>query len=221
VEGHPIRGTQRTLEVDTLCVGHGFLPSIALTLHLGCEHVFDPDLRTFVPRHDERMATSVPGLYVAGDVTGVGGKDLARLQGQVAGIAAAEALGHIPSAQATRQLHALRPQVQREGRFRQLLWSRFRLRPGLFDLLADDTIVCRCEAVPVSTIKAVLEEGARQPGEVKLRTRCGMGPCQGRYCSTSLSEIVARETGADPAGFAPPSVRPPLVPVRAGDLVAE
>ena len=217
--GHPIPGTERQVAVDTICFGYGFFPNISLTLHLGCEHVFDPDLRAHVPLHSQAMETTTPGVFVAGDVTGVGGKDLARLQGRVAGLGAAERLGLLSSAALVAGLKALRPRIRSELRFREALWRRFRLRPGLLELIDDGTIICRCEAVNQGAIRTAIEDGFRDLSGIKRQTRSGMGLCQGRYCAAVVSEILARQTGTDVGGYVPLKVRPPLTPIRASELV--
>src|SRR5215218_10051102 len=64
-------GRERTFEVDAVCTAYGFLPSVDLARALGCELAGD------AVAHDADMATSVAGVFVAGEATGVGGADLA------------------------------------------------------------------------------------------------------------------------------------------------
>ncbi len=217
--GRPVPGTEQELAVDTICCGYGFTPNTSLTLHLGCEHTFDPDLRAQIPSHDEHMASSVPGVFVAGDVTGIGGKDLARIQGAIAGIAASVRLGLVTPDETNSRLRSLRRRARREERFRNALWSRFRMRPGLLDAIVDDTMICRCEAVPKRAITEAIEAGYRDLTAIKRRTRAAMGPCQGRYCASVLSEILAQETGSSPEQHQPLKIRPPIMPVRARNIL--
>ena len=58
----PIPGTDRTLQVDTICIGYGFVPAVQLTRLLGCEHAYRPRAGGWVPTHDDAMQTSVPGI---------------------------------------------------------------------------------------------------------------------------------------------------------------
>ena len=53
----------------------------------------------------------------------------------------------------------------------------FALRNELRSLATPDTIVCRCESVPLSAL-----DREWSPRQAKLTTRIGMGPCQGRLC---------------------------------------
>ena len=76
-------GGERTFAVDAVCTAYGFLPSVDLARALGCE------LRGDAVAHDDDMATSVPGVFVAGEASGVGGADLAVVEGELAGWMAA------------------------------------------------------------------------------------------------------------------------------------
>src|SRR5262249_40106543 len=76
-------GTERTFEIDAVCTAYGFLPSVDLARALGCE------LQGDAVAHDADMATSVAGVFVAGEAAGIGGSDLALVEGELAGHAAA------------------------------------------------------------------------------------------------------------------------------------
>lgn len=219
--GHPIPGTERNLKVDTICCAYGFMPSIALTLHLGCKHVYAPQLGVYIPWHDEHMQTSLPDVFVAGDVTGVGGKTLAELQGKLAGISALSQLGILSKDAANQQRRQLDSAVRREERFSRWLWNRYRFREGLLDLADDNTLICLCENVTAGDIKQSLDQGARNLYGVKLRTRMGMGSCQGRYCMMNTAELISQQTGYPVHEIGTPSVRPPLAPTRLRNIAAK
>lgn len=89
----PIPGTEKSFEVDTVCLAVGLNPMTELIWMSGCEFCFIPAFGGHVPLHDGNMETTVPGLYVAGDVTGVEEASSAMEEGNLAGVAAAEALG--------------------------------------------------------------------------------------------------------------------------------
>jgi D-hydroxyproline dehydrogenase subunit alpha len=219
-QGYPLRGTEREIHVDSICCAYGFIPSLAMTLHLGLDHHYDDNLSAFVPGFDERMQTSLPGVYVAGDVTGVGGKPLAEMQGQLAAFSALELLGKITSIQAAAHYSRLKPLVQREKRFSRFLWKRYRLLPGLLELADDDTLFCFCEAVPVGAVRACIQDGGSDLFGIKLRTRLGMGNCQGRYCIPNAALFIAAQGGKPVAQLDLPSIRPPIYPVRMKDIAA-
>jgi D-hydroxyproline dehydrogenase subunit alpha len=83
---------------------------------------------------------------------------------------------------------------------------------GWLGWLDDDTVVCRCEEVPAGAVRAAVADlGATDLRSVKLTTRCGMGPCQGRMCGEAVAAIVADATGEMPHDALSPS--PILAPV--------
>jgi NADPH-dependent 2,4-dienoyl-CoA reductase/sulfur reductase-like enzyme len=217
-QGRPASGTEREYQVDTICVAYGFIPSIAMTLHLGCEHRYDLNLQAFLPEHDQNLQTSVSGVYVAGDVTGAGGKPLAELQGQMAAIAVVEKLGKMTGEQVAHGRKRLALAVRREKRFASWLWHRYRVRSGLMDLVNEDTLLCRCEAVRMGQFSASLKNGGRDLFGTKLRTRLGMGQCQGRYCIPNAALLIAAHNQEPVSQLDLPSIRPPIVPVRLKDI---
>src|SRR4029077_19827807 len=40
----PVQGTEQTIDVDTICIGYGFFPSVELSRLCGCDHRYDEDL---------------------------------------------------------------------------------------------------------------------------------------------------------------------------------
>jgi thioredoxin reductase len=94
-EWRPIPGTEQTLEVDTVCLAVGLSPMSELAWMAGCQFTYVPSLGGHIPLHDENMETTVPGIYVAGDIAGVEEASTAMEEGRVAGLAAAEALGYV------------------------------------------------------------------------------------------------------------------------------
>lgn len=89
-------GTEKTLEVDTICLAVGLNPSVELARLAGCDLTYLPRLGGFLPVHDHRMRTTVPGVYVAGDVSGIEEASTAMEEGRLAGISMAAELGLLP-----------------------------------------------------------------------------------------------------------------------------
>jgi bacterioferritin-associated ferredoxin len=81
-----------------------------------------------------------------------------------------------------------------------------------------DKILCRCEEVLDSEIRQAIREGARSPTGIKVRTRAGMGLCQGKTCQRLVARILAEETGQSLAAIQPMTGRPPCRPVIADAL---
>lgn len=90
-----IPGTEKHFEVDTICLAVGLSPMSQLLKMAGCEMEDNPKRGGQVPVCDEYGRTSVPGLYVAGDVSGIEEASSAMIEGRMAGVVAAEYLGYV------------------------------------------------------------------------------------------------------------------------------
>jgi NADPH-dependent 2,4-dienoyl-CoA reductase/sulfur reductase-like enzyme len=186
-------GKTFTEPCDYLACGFGLAPNTELASLLGCR--MSASAMGEGVAVDDYQQTSVEGVYGAGEITGIGGLDLALIEGEIAGHAATG-----QPERASRLFEARR----RQRHFAQSLARSFALREELKRLAADDTLVCRCEDVPLGRIRA--STGWR---EAKLQTRCGMGPCQSRVCGPAVEFLL---------GWKPDSVRPPLFPVTVSSL---
>ncbi|MBS3739904.1 FAD-dependent oxidoreductase [Candidatus Bipolaricaulota bacterium] len=83
--GGIVQGSVVDYEVDILALAVGLSPSYKLLGHAGCELQFQPQLGGYVPTRNERMETTVGGLYVAGDAAGIEEATSALLEGTIAG----------------------------------------------------------------------------------------------------------------------------------------
>lgn len=220
-DGVPFPGTEQMFEVDTICLGYGFLPSYQLPVAFGCELRFDPQLRWHVPYHNDRMETTVPGVFVAGDITDMGGAQVAAVEGHVAGLQSAHQLGLLNSAALHSQLTPALAELRRLNRLATALRRIYAFRPGLESLMQGDTIICRCEDLRCDSVEEVIVTGANDLHQVKTQSRAGMGYCQGRICSPLIAPLIARQTGQEIGGLKPFTIRPPIQPVRLGALAAD
>jgi len=199
-----VPGRQRTLEVDVLAAGYGFIPQVELLGDTGARLVPGPGPGAFAAVTGPDQQTTVPGLFAAGETTGVGGADLARIEGAAAGRAAARYTGRPgppPGAGA-----AGRPGpppgagVGRAGaalvRFAAVMESVHAVQPGWTRWPAEDTVICRCEEVTLGELRAAIALGADDARSAKLLARPGMGWCQGRMCGHAVSAIIAAAGGA-------------------------
>ncbi|MEU4190520.1 FAD-dependent oxidoreductase [Kribbella sp. NPDC026611] len=192
---HPIPGTERELEVDAICVGFGFTPNLELATATGC------DLSGSAVVVDRNQQTTTPGVFAAGELTGIGGAELSSAEGQVAGLAAA---GHVPT---DRQFAA----VERGRRFAAALAAAYPLRDGWMSWSDASTLVCRCEEVTKGDLESAVDaRGVTDGRALRLTTRVGLGLCQGRVCSRNVCGLL----GTEDAG----TRRPIAVPVRLRDL---
>lgn len=184
------RGTRdAVLECDRLACGYGLVPNLTLALALEC------GLRRGAIAVDDRQHASVPNVWAAGECTGIGGVELACVQGRIAGLAASGA--PIPG--------ALVRERARWRRFAARVEEAFALGEAARERPADETLLCRCEDVPIG---AMAQHASWR--DAKLHTRCGMGPCQGRICGTAAEVYFGWES-------VPP--RPPIHPARISTLL--
>ena len=107
----PVAGTQETLDVDTICLAVGLSPLAELAWMAGCQSRYIPSLGGWVPLHDENLETSLPGVYVAGDLAGIEEASTAMEEGRLAGLTAAEALGHLSHKEASAKKSAVRERL--------------------------------------------------------------------------------------------------------------
>jgi thioredoxin reductase len=94
-EWEPIAGTEKRFSVDTICVAVGLNPMTQLLRMTGCKTVHVPGLGGRVPAHDLNQETSVRGIYVAGDASGIEEASTAIIEGRIAGLAIARSLGYL------------------------------------------------------------------------------------------------------------------------------
>ena len=90
-----IPGTEEEYEVDLICIAVGLSPLAELAWMAGCRFEYISELGGHVPIHNSNMETTVPGIYVAGDIAGVEEASTAMEEGRLAGIAIAESLGYL------------------------------------------------------------------------------------------------------------------------------
>ncbi len=169
---------------DYLACAYGLIPNLELARMLGC-----------ATRHgatvvDDLCRTSLPDVHAVGEINGIGGEDLALIEGQLAGFAA--------TGQSTKVARLL-PLRRSSLGFRRLLARTFAPRQELRTLAEAGTIVCRCEDVRYGRLSTAMDGR-----DAKLQTRCGMGACQARVCGPACEFLF---------GWPPGTLRPPLSPV--------
>ncbi|CAL9286052.1 FAD-dependent oxidoreductase [Streptomyces sp. SudanB182_2057] len=195
--GRPRPGTARRVRCDTLAVGHGLLPHTDLAETLGCA------LSGTAVRVDAEQRTDVPGVWAAGETTGVGGAALALAEGHIAGQSVAARLyGTVPDPR--RRAAAVRARARARA-FAAALDAVYAPPSGWADRLPDETVVCRCEEVTAGRVReAVGALGAGDARTVKLLTRAGMGWCQGRMCGPAVAGLTGCPLGPGRRPFARP-----------------
>ena len=202
-----------------LLLHEGVVPNVQMTLAIGCAHEWDALQQAFRPRTDAFGATDLPGIHVAGDCGGIAGARLAELRGREVALGIAAQLGKLSGAERDRRVGAVRGEMRAHAGIRPFLDTMFAPRPELASP-PDDVVACRCEIVTAGRIREAVKLGCLGPNQAKSFTRCGMGPCQGRLCGLTVTGTIAQARGVSPAEVGPYRIRPPLKPLRLGELAA-
>lgn len=209
-------GGGRTLPCDTLLLHQGVVPDVNLAMSAGVEHRWDDTQVCFAPIVDRNGGTSVPGVLVAGDAAGIAGGQAAAWRGVLAAIAVVTAIQPGKKLHAERLARTALSQFMRGRKFLDALYrphKAFRKPTG-------DTIVCRCEEVTARQIQEAVALGCSGPNQVKAFVRCGMGPCQGRLCGLTVTELIAQARGVPPQQVGYYRIRPPVKPITLGELAS-
>jgi sarcosine oxidase subunit alpha len=201
--GAPLR-----IPVDAIVLAARRLPHPQLFFQAGARMHWRGGGGAYYPLLDPSFATSVPGLWAAGECAGFA--DPVGIE--ASGIAAAEgALG------GTVELRSLPPRVgesgphELEGAYRELL-------PQL--LRGPKLVVCPCEDVLLSELAEAHARGYRGIEVVKRYTALGTGLCQGRYCLPDALLLLSIWEGRPPSEVGYITQRPPVVPTRLAALAA-
>ncbi|HEX2826820.1 MAG TPA: NAD(P)/FAD-dependent oxidoreductase [Burkholderiales bacterium] len=209
-------GDEIEIPADTLLLHQGVVPNVNLAMSAGIRHRWNESQLCFNPVLDADGASDVEGIAIAGDGAGVAGAEAARWRGVIAGIAAAKALGAKTSGGEER---AARSALVRALRGRAFLDALYRPADA-FRRPTGDTIVCRCEEISARQIAETVALGCPGPNQMKIFLRCGMGPCQGRLCGLTVTDLIAQGRGVSPEAVGYYRLRPPVKPITVGELAA-
>ncbi|MDX3929826.1 MAG: FAD-dependent oxidoreductase [Shinella sp.] len=208
---------KRTVAADCVLLHQGIVPNINLASAAGCAIEWNERQRAFQPATDTEGGSSLPGIFVAGDGGGIGGAQHAEVCGRIAAFAALRTIGlAVPET----ALAALREERRRFAKGRAFLDTLYRPAEAFRAPPDPDTIVCRCEEVRAGTLRGIVALGVPGPNQLKTFVRCGMGPCQGRMCALTVSEIMAAERGTSPAEIGTYRLRAPVKPLRLSEMAA-
>ncbi len=211
-------GRERTLQTAQLLVHFGIIPQTQLARLAGCRHYWDDSQLCWRPQLDEWGRSSVNGIFIAGDGGSIGGARSAEHAGRLAALQALHALGRLEGAARDSLARKDRKWMRADLHIRPFLEAFFRIPADALRVADDDTLVCRCEEVTAGQIRAAVADGHLDSNQVKFRTRCGMGACQGRQCAEAVSHIVAAASGKAIQDVGHYRERPPINPLTLGQL---
>jgi sarcosine oxidase subunit alpha len=180
------------LAADCLAVSGGWNPVLQLACHLGAKPVWNEAVGGFVMAPD-----AVPGMALAGAVTGAFSTRAALAEGIAAGAAAARALNLAPVAPDL-------PAADAEAGAMRLHWQVAAKGRAFVDLAND---------VTVKDLVLAAAEGMGAPEHAKRYTTQGMAPDQGRLSNPTALAVLADATARALAEGGTTTARPPFVPV--------
>ena len=193
-------GRVRRFPAEMLFVHEGLVPRTHDAMLAGTGHVWDTAQGCLVA--DPAAGEDLP-VRVIGDAARIAGARAALVAGAHAG---AGGDGPPPGGG-----HA------RDAALRRFLDAWYPPRP-LTGSLPGTTPVCRCEEITAAAIRA--EAVAQGLDQIKGDTRAGMGRCQGRQCSIDVAQLHGLASGRPGADRQTYRARPPLKPLRLGELAA-
>ncbi|WP_116083289.1 NAD(P)/FAD-dependent oxidoreductase [Tropicimonas sp. IMCC34011] len=221
VSGVRFRHGKRSHELAcaTVLLHHGVIPNTQIARSLDIEHAWDESQKCFVPKIDQWGRSDREDVFIAGDGAGIGGAVVAALRGRLAALEIGRDLTAMTEAERDEIASRLRAQLRREMAARPFIDTAY---PPFDEAMSpkDPVIVCRCEEVTAGDIRGYSRLGCLGPNQAKAFGRSGMGPCQGRYCGTTVTQLLAEANGATPDETGYYKIRAPLKPVSLGEVAA-
>jgi thioredoxin reductase len=235
-DGRPIAEGEREIACDAVCLAVGLVPSVELLHLVGARLRFDRALGGWVPEVDAGMRTSVPTVFAAGDCAGfhdamLGTPEIAREQGRLAGLSAAESLRALGRGEAQQRRGTPVPVAAAStdifGYWQTWLAS-------LIEAGGWNVNICQCEEVTrrelvemrpprylgwdspqmkARDLTTLLRDGPLNQDQIKRLTRAGMGPCQSRRCREQVGLLLAHAAGTSIEQIPLPTFRPPVRPL--------
>ncbi|MEX3776737.1 FAD-dependent oxidoreductase [Pseudomonas sp. MYb118] len=213
-------GRTWTVPAGLILLHQGVVPNTQISWSLKLQHDWNDQQLCWIARRDHQGETSQQGIFIAGDGGAIGGAQVARVEGRVVGLAIAARAAKLDAQQARRLSEPCHRALRRLRAARPLINALY--RPQQQNRIpADEVIVCRCEEVSAGAIRQFVQLGCLGPNQAKAFGRCGMGPCQGRQCGLSVTEIIAEQRQVPAAEVGYYRIRSPLKPITLAQLSTE
>ncbi len=203
--------TSLQFKTGMLFIHFGVIPNTHIFRQAGCRMAWNNDLRYWYPVCDEWGRTNFEHIFAVGDGARVSGGVAALYKGELSALEVARCLGMISGDERDTRAVPLKNKMRLDGYPRPFVDALYAPRPAFS--FENNTVLCRCENITVGDVRKAVREGGRDLDEIKIMTRVGMGPCQGRMCGPALAEIVAEELSMPCEKIGLLNVRPPLKPV--------
>jgi thioredoxin reductase len=204
-----------SIKAERVFLHQGVTPNTNLAMAVGCKHKWDPLQLSWRPHIKSNGKTHIPGLWIAGDGSGIIGAKASEAMGH---ITANAILVELKKAQSVKDVSFWAKTLSKERSFRPFIDTLFLPRANLRIPNKKETIVCRCEEITSGEIKNNIALGCIGPNQLKAFCRAGMGPCQGRFCGLTVSEMIADQLKMPVPEVGYYRVRPPIKPLTLREL---
>lgn len=211
-------GRWHRLDSEHVLLHQGVVPNINISRAAGCDCQWNAVQCCWNVVVDDWFESSLSGIAVAGDGAFIGGGVAAEYSGCIAALGALAKIRRIDNRERDRLAHPIRAAYTKEMRLRPFIDALFKPAKHFRIPKEDDVVVCRCEEISVAQLREVIDIGCPGPNQLKSFSRCGMGPCQGRFCGLTVSELIADITGKTIEEVGYYRLRSPIKPLRLGEL---
>lgn len=208
------KGKSHEISAGLVLLHQGVVPNTQLSWSLRAEHRWDAAQLCWRPVTNEAGRLGQTRIHIAGDSRRIVGALASAVQGRLAVLDMHERNGG--TAQPGRKAELTR-QHARHTALRPFLDALYRPLDE-HRIPADHVTVCRCEEVTAGEVRGYVDLGCLGPNQTKSFGRCGMGPCQGRLCGLTVTEVIAaaRKVAPDEVGYY--RIRPPIKPIHLGSF---
>jgi NADPH-dependent 2,4-dienoyl-CoA reductase/sulfur reductase-like enzyme len=212
------KGKPHRIPSSLVLLHQGVVPNTQFSLALRAPHRWDDAQLCWVPETDAYGQIEDTGIYLAGDCRGIVGAKASASQGRLAAIAVSSKLRPAAGRNLQQRERTVRAELREQLRIRPFLDALYRPAESHRMPEENSVVVCRCEEVTAGQVRNYAELGCQGPNQTKAFGRCGMGPCQGRLCGLTVTELLAQARGVSPAEVGHYRIRPPIKPVTLGEL---
>jgi len=214
------KGQRHRIDASLVLLHQGVVPNTQLSWSLRARHVWSETQLCWIPETDAYGQIDDSGIYIAGDSRGIVGAKASATQGRLAAVAVASALHRMEASDRAAREKVLHADLRSQLHIRPFLEALYRPLDAHRIPQQDSVLVCRCEEVTAGQIRQYTEVGCQGPNQTKAFGRCGMGPCQGRLCGLTVTELIAQTRHVSPADVGYYNIRPPIKPITIGELAS-
>tara|TARA_Y100001936_G_scaffold58361_1_gene57552 strand:+ start:229 stop:1650 length:1422 start_codon:yes stop_codon:yes gene_type:complete len=180
------------LKTEVLAVGHGLTPSTDISRLLKVKHSYNELKGGWIPKLDKFFRSTMNGLYIVGDGSGISGAIAAEEKGELAAYAILKDSKIITDKEFKIYTDKIIKKLNNYEIFAKGIAKLNSTPKSLIDNINDNTVICRCEDITKKDVIGAVENGAKNLNQIKSWTRFGMGPCQGRTCQYAIAKVASQ-----------------------------